>query len=124
MSTLEAAVSPASLPAPVPAAASAAATVRFFGDGRSYWRLLIRGAVLLMFTLGIYRFWLATDIRRFLWSGIELSGDSFEYTSGVPLSTPSGFMAGTYGMIAADGETFDIEVPAFSLDSPGTRAIN
>ena len=80
MSTLEAAVPPVSLPAPAPIAASAAATVRFFGDGRSYWQLLIRGAVLLMFTLGIYRFWLATDIRRFLWSGIELSGDSFEYT--------------------------------------------
>ena len=27
-------------------------------------------------------------------------GESFEYTSGVPLPTPSGFMAGTYGMIS------------------------
>lgn len=51
-------------------------------------------------------------------------GESFEYTSGVPLSTPSGFMAGSYGMIGDDGETFDIEVPAFSLDGPGRRAIN
>lgn len=76
MSTLEAAV----LPPPTPIAAPASGGVRFLGDGRSYWRLLIRGAVLLMFTLGIYRFWLATDIRRFLWSGTELLGDSFEYT--------------------------------------------
>lgn len=48
-------------------------------------------------------------------------GASFEYTSGVPLSTPSGFMAGTYGMVTPDGEHFEIEIPAFSLDSPEAR---
>ena len=42
--------------------------VRFTGDSRAFWRLLLRGAVLLAVTLGIYRFWLATDVRRFLWS--------------------------------------------------------
>jgi ApaG protein len=52
-------------------------------------------------------------------------GESFEYTSGVPLPTPSGFMAGTYGMVTADGEHFDIEIPAFSLDSShAERTIN
>ncbi len=50
------------------------------GPARVFWRLLARGAVLLMFTLGIYRFWLTTDIRRFLWSNTELAGESFEYT--------------------------------------------
>ncbi|MDO9412594.1 MAG: Co2+/Mg2+ efflux protein ApaG [Pseudolabrys sp.] len=45
-------------------------------------------------------------------------GESFEYTSGVPLPTPSGFMAGSYGMITDDGVRFDIEIPAFSLDAP------
>ena len=45
------------------------------------------------------------------------AGEEFEYTSGVPLQTPSGFMTGTYGMVASDGRHFDIEVPAFSLDS-------
>ena len=44
-------------------------------------------------------------------------GESFEYTSGVPLPTPSGFMVGSYGMVSSDGERFDIEIPAFSLDS-------
>ncbi len=44
-------------------------------------------------------------------------GETFEYTSGVPLPTPSGFMLGTYGMVTSDGENFDIEIPAFSLDS-------
>lgn len=45
-------------------------------------------------------------------------GQSFEYTSGTPLGTPSGIMAGTYLMETPDGDRFDIEVPAFSLDSP------
>lgn len=45
-------------------------------------------------------------------------GQSFEYTSGVPLSTPSGIMFGTYEMDDGGGETFQVTVPAFSLDSP------
>jgi ApaG protein len=45
-------------------------------------------------------------------------GDKFEYTSGAPLGTPSGFMAGSYGMATNEGEMFDIVVPTFSLDSP------
>jgi len=45
-------------------------------------------------------------------------GESFEYTSGTPLGTPSGIMAGTYEMTTDNGELFDVDVPAFSLDSP------
>jgi ApaG protein len=53
------------------------------------------------------------------------AGQSFEYTSGVPLPTPSGFMVGSYGMVTEEGEQFDIEVPAFSLDSSyAERTIN
>ena len=52
-------------------------------------------------------------------------GESFEYTSGVPLPTPSGFMTGSYGMVTSEGEHFDIEIPAFSLDSSyAERTIN
>ena len=52
-------------------------------------------------------------------------GKSFEYTSGVPLPTPSGFMVGTYGMVTANGERFEIEIPAFSLDTThAARTIN
>jgi ApaG protein len=52
-------------------------------------------------------------------------GESFEYTSGVPLPTPSGFMTGTYGMASSNGEAFDIAIPTFSLDSPDSqRTIN
>lgn len=46
-------------------------------------------------------------------------GQAFEYTSGTPLSTPSGIMVGTYEMVDETGEAFDVAIPAFSLDSPG-----
>ena len=53
-------------------------------------------------------------------------GEVFEYTSGTPLATPSGFMRGLYHMVVtASGEAFDAEIPAFSLDSPhGRGALN
>ena len=54
------------------------------------------------------------------------AGESFEYTSGTPLETPSGIMKGAYHMVApTSGETFDVAIPAFSLDSPHqNRAVN
>ena len=45
-------------------------------------------------------------------------GDEVEYTSGVPLTTPSGMMTGSYQMETRHGESFDVEIPAFSLGSP------
>ena len=52
-------------------------------------------------------------------------GENYEYTSGVPLPTSSGFMVGTYGMVTETGETFDIEIQPFSLDLPqDERTIN
>ena len=48
-------------------------------------------------------------------------GQRFRYASGTPLSTPSGFMTGTYEMVSDAGERFDISIPAFSLDTPETR---
>ena len=45
-------------------------------------------------------------------------GESFEYTSGTPLPTPSGIMVGTYEMETRGGECFSVRIPAFSLDSP------
>ena len=45
-------------------------------------------------------------------------GEVFEYTSGAPLSTPSGFMVGSYRMEGPGGSSFDVAIPAFSLDSP------
>ncbi|MEX0956978.1 MAG: Co2+/Mg2+ efflux protein ApaG [Rhizobiaceae bacterium] len=52
-------------------------------------------------------------------------GDSYQYTSGCPLTTPSGFMVGAYTMTEPGGETFEIDIPAFSLDVPGeARSVN
>jgi ApaG protein len=45
-------------------------------------------------------------------------GEAFEYTSGTPLATPSGIMVGRYEMATEDGESFEVAIPAFSLDSP------
>ena len=45
-------------------------------------------------------------------------GTSFEYTSGTPLKTPSGFMMGFYKMEKENGDSFNASIPAFSLDSP------
>jgi uncharacterized membrane protein YjgN (DUF898 family) len=53
--------------------------VRFIGPEWAYWQLRIKGAALLLVTLGIYRFWLLTDVRRFLWSNTEIAGETLEY---------------------------------------------
>lgn len=50
-------------------------------------------------------------------------GDAFRYTSGCPLSTPSGIMEGTYRMVDENGRSFDVAIPAFSLDSPFSRKV-
>ncbi len=52
-------------------------------------------------------------------------GESFSYTSGCPLETPSGIMVGSYQMEDANGQLFDVAIPAFSLDSPfAKRSLN
>ncbi len=50
-------------------------------------------------------------------------GDVFRYTSGCPLSTPSGIMEGAYRMVDENGRSFDVAIPAFSLDSPFSRKV-
>jgi ApaG protein len=81
------------------------------------------------------RYWRITDSRgstqEVRGSGVVgeqpvlAGGESFNYTSGAPLATPSGFMVGTYEMADMDGNRFDIEIPAFSLDSPHSqRTVN
>ena len=48
-------------------------------------------------------------------------GESFEYTSGCPLSTSSGIMGGFYEMERDGGERFEVTIPTFSLDDPSQR---
>ena len=65
---------------PGSAAPAAQPPVRFTGTTEAYVWILVRGYALLGVTLGIYRFWLNTDVRRFLWSKTEVAGESLEYT--------------------------------------------
>jgi ApaG protein len=74
------------------------------------------------------RYWRITDargqVREVRGPGVVgetpvlAPGQSFEYTSGAPLDTPSGFMTGTYSMRSERGENFEIVIPLFALDSP------
>lgn len=50
-------------------------------------------------------------------------GKSFEYTSGTPLRTASGIMRGSYRIESAQGSSFNVTIPAFSLDSPYEKAL-
>lgn len=52
----------------------------FTGEGGAFLRLLIRGGLLLIPTLGFYRFWLITDVRRYLWGNTHVGGETLEYT--------------------------------------------
>jgi uncharacterized membrane protein YjgN (DUF898 family) len=67
-------------PPGIPAPSPSPVRLCFVGDRRAYWRLMVRGALLQAITLGIYRFWLFTDMRRFLWASTEVEGDTLEYT--------------------------------------------
>lgn len=80
------------------------------------------------------RYWHITDglgrVEEVRGAGVvgeqpELSpGDSYQYMSGCPLSTPSGIMVGRYTMRNARDELFDIDIPAFSLDLPTPKTVN
>jgi len=49
-------------------------------------------------------------------------GETYEYSSGTPLAAPSGIMHGRYRMTDPDGQAFQVDIPAFSLDSPHDEA--
>ena len=51
-------------------------------------------------------------------------GETFEYTSGCRLRTPSGTMQGSFFCVAEDGERFDVEVPLFVLDDGSSRVLH
>src|ERR1700722_4651649 len=72
---------------PVPSAGA----VNFLGEEAVYWRLRVKGEALLMVPLRRYRFWFATDVRRFLWSNTEIGGETLEYT-GLATELLGGFL--------------------------------
>jgi uncharacterized membrane protein YjgN (DUF898 family) len=64
-------------PIPLPAVQG---RVTFTGRRPDFRRLVMRGTALELVTVGFYRFWLATDMRRHLWSNTAVDGDAAEYT--------------------------------------------
>jgi uncharacterized membrane protein YjgN (DUF898 family) len=71
---------PFGLPPVPPPPAAGTALITFSGERRDFRRLVMRGAALELVTVGFYRFWLATDMRRHLWSNTAVEGDAAEYT--------------------------------------------
>jgi ApaG protein len=103
-------------------------------EGRFFWAYTIEiandGATPVQI---LARHWVITDQRgkREDVRGIGVVGEqpviepgsSFTYTSGCPLTTPSGTMVGTYQAIEIGGEIFTVDIPAFSLDIPGGKRV-
>ena len=77
--------------APAPLATETATPAAFTGVRGDFRRLITRGALLELITLGFYRFWLTTDMRRHLWSHTSVGGDAPEYT-GTPKELLIGFL--------------------------------
>jgi ApaG protein len=105
-------------------------------DGRFFWAYTIEIVNLGTLTVQLRsRHWKITDARgntqEVRGPGVVgeqpvlKPGERFEYTSGVPLTTPTGLMVGSYQMVGESGENFDVEIPVFSLDSPhGKRVLH
>lgn len=105
-------------------------------DGRYVWGYrvtIVNNSPLLVQLLA--RYWRITDasgrVEEVRGAGVvgeqpELNpGDSFQYTSGCPLRTSSGFMVGSYTMRDGDDNLFEVAIPAFSLDLPNeARSVN
>ncbi len=104
------------------------------GEDRYVWSYTIEIANLGAATVQLMtRHWIITDAsgRREDVKGpgvvgeqpILRPGEAFRYTSGCPLTTPSGIMVGSYRMVDENGRAFDVDIPAFSLDSPFSRKV-
>jgi ApaG protein len=105
-------------------------------DGRFFWAYTIEIVNLGRLTVQLRsRHWKITDalgnLQEVRGPGVVgeqpvlKPGERFEYTSGVPLTTPTGLMTGSYQMVSDTGENFDVEIPVFSLDSPhGKRVLH
>lgn len=67
-------------PPPIPIPPPLPVSPQFTGDRKGFFDLVARGAGLELVTLGFYRFWLVTDVRRHLWANTVVDGDAAEYT--------------------------------------------
>ena len=103
-------------------------------DGRFFWAYTIEIVNLGTVTVQLRtRHWIITDAtghkQEVKGRGVVgeepvlAPGERFEYTSGVPLPTASGFMTGRYQIVTEAGERFEVDVPTFSLDSPHYKRV-
>jgi len=100
--------------------ASAAAHERIAYEGRpGLVGLLTKNFFLTLVTVGIYRFWAATKLRRYLWSNIRIGGDGLEYT-GTGRELFLGFLVGI--AVLAPLSIVYIVAYRLSLGSPGLAA--
>lgn len=72
-------VSLARIAADAPGRAGPGERVAFMGDRGAFLRLVVKGGLLLIATFGFYRFWLATSVRRRLWSATRIGGEPLEW---------------------------------------------
>ena len=64
---------------------------QYFGQAKPLFLLYVKTTFLTLITLGIYRFWGKTRIRKYIWSAVSLDEDTFEYT-GTGLEKLLGFL--------------------------------
>jgi uncharacterized membrane protein YjgN (DUF898 family) len=96
--------------------ATAAAYERVAYEGRpGLVGLLSKNFFLTLITIGIYRFWAATRLRRYLWSNVRIGGDGLEYT-GTGRELFLGFLIGL--AVLAPLSIVYIVVYRLSLGSP------
>ncbi|MFD2183900.1 DUF898 family protein [Rhodoplanes azumiensis] len=67
-------------PAPVGSGQVTSGQVTFTGLRGDFFSLVVAGGLLQLVTIGFYRFWLVTDIRRHLWRHTRIGADALEYT--------------------------------------------
>ncbi|MFV2003147.1 MAG: DUF898 family protein, partial [Paracoccaceae bacterium] len=63
----------------------------YVGTRARLFRLALWTSVLTVLTLGIYRFWMKTRLRRYYWSAIRPGGHPLEYV-GLPMEKLLGFL--------------------------------
>lgn len=74
-----------------PAGPGEALPVAYAGEGRPLFWLVLRGLLLTVLTLGLYRFWMKARVRRYYWSAVRIDGQPLEF-AGTGLEMFRGFL--------------------------------
>lgn len=96
--------------------------------------LVVRGTLLTLLTLGVYRFWYRTQLRRYYWSNTTLLGDGFEYTGTgrellvgflimLAIFLPANFVVSILGIFAGEGVGGAVSAVVLALILPALTQI-